>query len=68
VRFIDVQIGSWQLQIQKVLVMGEMKSGGALGSALALLEDVGDVFRAEGFEVHCVFDGPAYFVGAVDFA
>lgn len=56
------------IQIQQVLVVGQVEGSRRIGQTLALFEDVGDVFAADGLEGQGVGDGVRDLLRPVHFA
>ena len=66
--FVRGEIGGGDFQIEQVLPPGQVERGRGRGDALALLQDIGDVFAAVGFVNDGIGEGAGDFVGAIDFA
>ena len=63
---VGAQVGGAEIDIEEVGAAGEMQGTGLRGEALALFEDIGDVFAGEGLEVEGVLDSASEVVLAVD--
>ena len=62
------EVGEGDFQFQEILAVGQVQSAGRDGRALALLQDVGDVFAAISFESEGILEGVGDLINAVDFA
>ena len=63
---VGAQVGGAEIDIEEVGAAGKMQGTGLRGEALALFEDIGDVFAGEGLGVEGVLDGASQVVLAVD--
>ena len=63
---VEAEIGFGQIEFEQVCAARQMQRSGFRQQALALLQQVGDVFATERLELRCVLDGAGGFFGAVN--
>jgi hypothetical protein len=65
-RLVGAQVGGAEIHIEQIGATGKMKGSGLWGEALALFEDIGDVFAGEGLAVEGILDGAGEVVRTVN--